>query len=84
MALKIIVPGYLDKTGEALLYVALQNFGAQHVTANEWHFSQIPLSSQKFVTELKVFLPSTGWHLAEKLKVTIFDPSKDGNAGPVA
>jgi hypothetical protein len=84
MALKIIVPGYLDKTGEALLFAALQNSGAEHITDNEWRFSQIQLSSQKFVAELKVFLPETGWHLADKLKVTILDPSEDGNTSPNA
>jgi len=72
MALRIIVPSYLDTKGQNLLSAALQNFGAQHITVNEWRFSQIPLSGEKFVAELKVFLPGPEQWLADRLTVTIF------------
>ncbi len=72
MALRIVVPEYLDKKGQSLLAGALQNFGAQHVAANEWRFSQIPLSCEKFVAELRVFLPGPEQWLADRLSVTIF------------
>lgn len=72
MALRIMVPVYLDNKGQSLLAAALQNFGAQHITANEWRFSQIPLSCEKFVAELKVFLPRPEQWLADRLAVTIY------------
>ncbi|MGD0226207.1 MAG: hypothetical protein ABSF71_28065 [Terriglobia bacterium] len=72
MALRIILPDYLDKNSETYLFAALQDFGAEHIAGNEWRFSQIPLSCQKFLIELKVFLPKTEQGLADRLKVTIF------------
>ncbi len=70
MALKIILPGGLDKTSEAHLLSALRNFGAEQVTAHEWRFSQIPLSCQEFATQFRTFLPEAARELVERVKVT--------------
>jgi hypothetical protein len=79
MALRIILPAGLDKNGENCLYGALRDFGAHRFFANEWHFSQIPLSCQEFLSELKTFLPKTEQGLIDGLKVTILESSQHGS-----
>ncbi len=74
MALRIILPDRLVKKSEVYLIAALQEFGAEHITANEWRYKQMPLTCQQFVSELKVFLPETERVSADWLKVTIFYP----------
>ena len=81
MALRIILPDYIERKSEALLFNALQDFGAQHVRAREWRFSQMPLSCQEFLSELKFFLPKTEHWLVDKLKVTIPGSSRPGTTG---
>ena len=79
MALRIILPDYLERKAETLLFAALQDFGAQRITAKEWHFSQMPLSCQEFLSELKLFLPKSDHWLVDRFKVTILDSSEHGN-----
>ncbi len=79
MALRIILPGGLDKNTEACLDGALRDFGAYRLFANEWHFSQIPLSCQEFLSELKTFLPQTEQGLTDKIKVTLLASSEHGS-----
>jgi hypothetical protein len=76
MALKIILPAGLDRNSETCLYAALKEFGAHRIFANEWRFSQIPLSHQEFLRELETFLPQTEQGLIDGLKVTILDSSE--------
>jgi phage FluMu gp28-like protein len=76
MTLRIILPDRLTKTSESYLIAALQNFGAEHIAANEWRYKQMALTCQEFVSQLKVFLPETERVLADWVKVTILNPSK--------
>jgi hypothetical protein len=79
MALRIILPDYLGRNAEALLFAALLNFGAERITAKEGHFTQMPLSWQDFLSELKLFLPQSDHWLVDRFKVTILDSSEHGN-----
>ena len=72
MALRIMLSERLGKNSETCLLAALQNFGAEHISAHEWRFNQIPLNCQQFVTELRAFLPVPERDLADRLTVTIF------------
>jgi len=74
MALKIVLPYGLSKKSETYLLAALQDSGAEHISANEWRFSQIVLSCDAFVAELRAFLPETERWLADRITVTIFHP----------
>jgi hypothetical protein len=79
MAIRIILPDYLERKAESLLLAALQDFGAQHIRANEWRFSQMPLNCQEFLGELKLFFPKTERWLVDRLKVTILGSSEHGS-----
>jgi hypothetical protein len=79
MALKIVLPDYMERKAETLLFAALQDFGAQRITAKEWRFNQMPLSCQECLSELKLFLPKTEHWVVDKLKVTIPDSSRHGS-----
>ena len=70
MALEIILPDYLETNAEKVLFAALQNFGAERISAKEWHFSLIPLSRQEFISELKLFLPESHHWLLDRFKFT--------------
>jgi hypothetical protein len=76
MALRIILPDFVERKAETLLFSALQDFGAQRISAKEWRFSQMPLSSQECLNELKLFLPKSEHWLVDKVKVMTWDSSQ--------
>lgn len=76
MALRIVLPDYVERKAESVLFTALQDFGAQRITAKEWRFNQMPLSCQECLNELKMFLPKSEHWLVEKVKVMPLDTSQ--------
>jgi hypothetical protein len=68
MALTIILPDYLETRAEKVLFAALQNFGADQISAREWRFNLVPLSRQEFIRELKQFLPDSHHWLLDRFR----------------